>query len=279
MLASAAVSAKLARLAGLGVRVVEAAVGELASGTTGRGRMAEPQDIVAYLDQMLRDGDGGSGDLTGLRLLVTAGPTLEDIDPVRFLGNRSTGKMGYALASRAQARGAAVHLVSGPTHLSDPPGVDVHRVRTALEMQTVTQELFPRVDAAILAAAVSDYRVAATATDKIRGGAEGLTLELVPNPDIAAGLGARKSGQVLVGFAVESDSGVASAQAKLERKGLDLIALNSLSDEGAGFAVDTNVVTLIGADGSREALPKMSKDAVADRVLDRTLTLCRQRGE
>lgn len=277
MLASAPVTGNLARLAELGVRVVEAAEGELASGATGRGRMAEPREIVAYLEEMLDGEAQGRGDLDGLRLLVTAGPTLEDIDPVRFLGNRSTGKMGYALAARARARGATVHLVSGPTHLLDPTGVDVHRVRSALEMQAVAEELFPEVDAAILAAAVSDYRVASTATDKIRGGAESLALELVPNPDIAAGLGARKRGQVLVGFAVESGSGAASAQAKLRRKGLDLIALNSLSDEGAGFAVDTNVVTLIDADGGHEAVPKMAKSEIADRILDRTRALWRQR--
>ncbi|MFH1570896.1 MAG: bifunctional phosphopantothenoylcysteine decarboxylase/phosphopantothenate--cysteine ligase CoaBC [Gemmatimonadota bacterium] len=275
MLASAPVQANLRRLAELGVHIVDAAEGVLASGASGKGRMAEPREILEQVLQVVGPGRAGVGDLAGLRLLVTAGPTIEDIDPVRYLGNRSTGKMGYALARRARRRGALVHLVAGPTSLPDPPGVAVHHVRSALEMQAAAEGLFDEVDAAILAAAVSDYRVASPAADKIRGGAAGLSLELVPNPDIAAGLGARKAGQVLVGFAVETGRGVDEARAKLHRKNLDLIALNSLQDEGAAFAVDTNVVTLIEASGEPRALPRMSKDEVADRLLDRTRDLWR----
>lgn len=282
MLASTPVSANLARIAELGVRLVEPEEGELASGAMGRGRMAEPREIVTQIEAALesggpRPGAEADGDLSGMRLLVTAGPTLEDLDPVRFLGNRSTGKMGYAVAARARSRGARVHLVSGPSELPDPPGVDVRRVRSALDMQAACEALWAQVDAAILAAAVSDYRAECVAPDKIRGGADRLSIDLIPNPDIAAGLGAAKTTQVLVGFAVETDGGVASARGKLERKGLDLIALNSLGDDGAGFAVDTNVVTLISPDGREEALPKMAKREVADRILDRTGALWRQR--
>jgi len=277
MLASAPVSANLARLADRGVQIVAAAEGELASGATGRGRLAEPAEIVDAVAAMLAGFADAAADLAGLRLLLTAGPTLEDLDPVRFIGNRSTGKMGYALAERAAARGARVHLVSGPTHLADPPGVEVERVRSTAQMQAACQALWPQVDAAVLAAAPGDYRAAEVSRDKIRGGNERLTIELVPTPDIAAGLGADKASRVLVGFALETAADVASARGKLERKNCDFIALNSLGDEGAGFAVDTNVVTLIGADGSQEALPRMTKLEVADRILDRAAALWRQR--
>ena len=259
-----------------GVLWVEPEVGELASGAMGRGRLAEPDAIIeAVVGHFAQQGD-----LKGLRLLVTAGPTVEDIDPVRFIANRSTGKMGYALARRARERGARVCLVSGPAALPPPAGVELVQVRSALQMQAAVEERFDEMDGAILAAAVSDYRVPEVALEKIKRGEGSRVLELVENPDIAAGLGQRKDRQVLVGFAVETgetEAGVERAREKLQRKNLDFIALNNLRDEGAGFAVDTNVVTLIDASFQVQELGKMSKLEVADRILDRVVQLGRER--
>lgn len=252
------------RLGALGYTWVEPEAGELASGGWGRGRMAEPEQIAAQVARHFATAQ----DLRGLKLLVSAGPTVEDLDPVRFISNRSTGKMGYAIATRAQQRGAQVWLVSGPTALAPPAGVELRAVRSTLEMQAALEELFDQMDGAILAAAVADYRAAQVAPEKLRRGGGKLVLELVENPDLAAALGKRKRGQVLIGFALESEAGTARAHEKLRRKGCDLIVLNHLHQEGAGFAVDTNVVTLIDDQGHEQALPQMSKTAVADRVLD-----------
>ncbi len=242
---------------------IEPEVGELASGASGVGRMPEPEDIAMRAEALLHPPD-----LSGLRVLVTAGPTLEDIDPVRFIGNRSTGKMGFALAARAHARGARVTLIAGPTHLSTPAGVERIDVRSALDMQRAAEAAFADSDVAVLAAAVADYRVAEIAEHKIKRGGTAPVLALVENPDIAAELGARKKGQTLVLFAMETEQGLERAREKLQRKGGDLIALNNLRDEGAGFAVDTNVLTLIDAQGEVVELPKMSKGDAADRILD-----------
>jgi len=256
-----------------GFTCLEPEEGELASGAVGQGRLPEPTQIAAQVFSYFAD----SRDLEGLRLLVTAGPTIEDIDPVRFISNRSSGKMGYALAQRAQARGAAVWLVSGPTVLPVPAGVEFTGVRSTLEMQAAVEVLFDQVDGAILAAAVADYRAAEIATQKIKRGAEGLKIEFLENPDIAAALGQRKKRQILVGFAMETEEGVARAREKLQRKNCDLMVLNNLGEEGAGFAVDTNIVTLIDASGRAQALAKMSKLDVADRILDRLGELYRER--
>ena len=256
-----------------GYYCLETEEGELASGAVGQGRLPEPPQIVAHVLSYFAD----SRDLEGLRLLVTAGPTIEDIDPVRFISNRSSGKMGYALAQRAQARGAGVWLVSGPTVLPVPVGVEFIAVRSTLEMQAAVEGVFDQVDGAILAAAVADYRAAEIATEKIKRGAEGLKIEFLENPDIAAALGQRKKRQILVGFAMETEEGEARAQEKLERKNCDLIVLNNLGEEGAGFAVDTNIVTLIDASGRVQPLAKMSKLDVADRILDRLGELYRER--
>ena len=196
---------------------------------------------------------------------MTAGPTLEDIDPVRFIGNRSTGKMGFALASGPRSRcGSRAGCRAYP--FADPSGVERIDVRSAAEM--AVEERFAEVDVAILAAAVADYRVAHFSDEKIKRGDGGRTIQLVENPDIAAALGARKEGQTLVLFAMETDGGIESAREKLTRKGGDLIALNNLRDEGAGFAVDTNVLTLIDRSGKEVHLPKMSKSDAADQILD-----------
>ena len=256
-----------------GYYCLEPEEGELASGAVGQGRLPEVPQIAAHVLSYFAD----SRDLEGLRLLVTAGPTIEDIDPVRFISNRSSGKMGYALAQRAQARGAGVWLVSGPTVLPVPVGVEFIAVRSTLEMQAAVEGVFDQVDGAILAAAVADYRAAEIATEKIKRGAEGLKIEFLENPDIAAALGQRKKRQILVGFAMETEEGEARAQEKLERKNCDLIVLNNLGEEGAGFAVDTNIVTLIDASGRVQPLAKMSKLDVADRILDRLGELYRER--
>jgi len=273
MLDHAATQANMRTLRERGCLFIEPEAGELASGAPGRGRLPEPQAIAARIVEIF----DAEGDLEGLKLLVTAGPTVEDIDPVRFIGNRSSGKMGYALAQRARARGARVWLVSGPTHLPEPTGVDVRGVRSALEMQAVVEGLFDEADAAILAAAVADYRVKEAAAEKIKRGRGGRTLELVETPDIAAGLGQRKQGQILVVFAMETEEGVELAKEKLARKRGDLVALNNLGEEGAGFGVDTNVVTLIDAQGQSQKLPRMSKLEVADRILDWVGSRCRER--
>ena len=256
-----------------GVRVLEPEEGELASGAVGKGRMPEPDLITREVVKCLGEAPS-SADLRGLRLLVTAGPTVEDIDPVRFIGNRSSGKMGYAIAQRARDRGAAVCLVSGPTNLTPPADVRLLSVRSTREMQEAIDTQFEKVDGAILAAAVADYRVEEVAEEKIkRGGTR--TIDLVENPDIAAALGRRRKHQILVGFAMETDtdSGLDSAREKLRQKNLDLIALNNVREEGAGFGVDTNIVTIIDADGRVEQLGKMSKLSVADRLLDKVRDL------
>ena len=262
MLASGAVAANLQTLAARGYQLIEPETGPLASGASGRGRMPEPAALAAAVAAHF------SGDLAALKLLVSAGPTVEDIDPVRFISNRSSGKMGYAIAQRAAERGAAVQLVSGPTALVPPAGVALREVRSTLDMQRAVAALFDGVDAAILAAAPADYRVAQIAEHKIKRSGDALAIDLVENPDIAADLGARKQGRTLVIFAMETEKGVQRAREKLARKGGDLVVLNMLRDEGAGFGVDTNRVTFIDTAGGEEVLPLMSKLALADRILD-----------
>jgi phosphopantothenoylcysteine decarboxylase/phosphopantothenate--cysteine ligase len=265
MLKNPMVQANMEKLKDLGYFWVDPEVGELASGAHGQGRLAAPQTIVERAIQCLNQ----QSDLQGMRLLITAGPTVEDIDPVRFISNRSSGKMGYALAERALARGAQVCLITGPTALEPPAAAECIRVRSTLEMQSAVDQVFERVDAAILASAVADYRAAQVAPQKIKRGGNAITLSLVENPDISAALGARKKARVVVAFAMETEQGEQRALAKLRRKQADLIVLNNLTDEGAGFAVDTNIVTMIDPQGKIEKLPKMSKQAVGDRILDR----------
>ena len=262
MLDSGAVAANLQTLAARGYQLIEPETGPLASGASGRGRMPEPAALAAAVAAHF------SGDLAGLKLLVSAGPTVEDIDPVRFISNRSSGKMGYAIAQRAAERGAAVQLVSGPTALVPPAGVALREVRSTLDMQRAVAALFDGVDAAILAAAPADYRVAQIAEHKIKRSGDALSIDLVENPDIAAGLGARKQGRTLVIFAMETEKGVQRAREKLARKGGDLVVLNMLRDEGAGCGGDTNRVTFIDTAGGEEVLPLMSKLTLADRILD-----------
>ncbi len=266
MLASASVQANIDRLQNEGVCWVEPESGYLASRASGKGRMGSPENILDAAIDIL--GDVGGGDLLGRHIVVTAGPTVEDLDPVRFLTNRSSGKMGYAIAHRARARGATVDLITGPTTLVPPSGVRLTPVRSALEMYDAAMVAFDSADAAIMAAAVSDYRASTVSAQKLRrGDGEGLRVELTENPDIAAALGAKKGARVVVAFAMETEDGLARARQKRVRKNADLIVLNNLTEAGAGFATDTNVVTLIDAQ-TETPLPLMSKMAVADRILD-----------
>ena len=248
-------------LRSIGIHIIEPTAGELACGANGVGRMAKVEDIAAAL---LPRSDGR-------RVLVTAGPTYERIDSVRFVGNYSSGKMGFALAQALAGRGCQVELVTGPTALSIHHPL-IHRtdVESAREMYDAATGLFPSCDAAILSAAVADYRPDHTADHKLKKqGDEGLTLHLVQNPDILATLGSMKQPyQTLVGFALETDDELANAQRKLEKKNLDYIVLNSLRDEGAGFGVDTNRVTILARDGSQHTTPTLPKSAIAREIID-----------
>ena len=254
------------RLQSFGNHLIDVAEGELASGLSGAGRLAEPEEILETLSAFF----ARKQDLTGRRLLITAGPTHEDLDPVRFLGNRSTGKMGIALAEAAAARGAEVTLILGPTSLStDAPGVTTVNVRSAREMYAAAVERWPDCSDGILCAAVADYRPDEVAPEKIKKSDGPLRLELVRNPDIAQELGRRKSeGQYLIGFALETENGLENARAKLRRKHLDLIVLNSPRTAGAAFGHDTNQIQLIDRNNvtSFELKPKR---AVADDILNR----------
>lgn len=251
-----------------GCIIIEPAAGELASHLIGRGRMEEPENIF----QRLSDYFAAESPLAGKHLLITAGPTYERIDPVRFIGNFSTGKMGYAIANEAARRGAKVTLVSGPVgHIPTIAGVTVVPVESAQQMLDAAQQAFPSAHLAILAAAVADYRPAQQFDHKIKREHDGIEqIQLVKNPDIAATLGAQKTdNQLLVGFALETDHPMEHAAEKLARKHLDMIVLNSLSDPGAGFGFDTNKVTLIFADGRQPAsFPLKSKAEVAADILN-----------
>lgn len=263
MYAHAATQRNLAQLRRDGVYVIEPEQGELASGLVGKGRMAEPAHIVKEVDAFL-----GSETLAGRRFVVTAGATIEAIDPVRYISNHSTGKMGYAVAAELAARGASVTLVSGRTTLAVPEGVDRVDVVSAEEMYNAAVEAFAEADGAVMCAAVADYTPVTVADEKIKKGDADMSIPLRRTKDIAAELGRVKGGRLLVGFALETDSGAASAREKLERKNLDFIVLNSLRDAGAGFGCDTNVVSLIDAVSCVE-LPLMSKREVAARIVDR----------
>ena len=252
-----------------GVHVVDPGEGYLACGMTGAGRLAATDAIVEKVCSVL----GLRHDFEGRTVLVTAGPTREDIDPVRFLTNRSSGKMGYALAEAALRRGANVTLVSGPTDLPAPEGADWVPVRTAEEMRSAVRERAADADIVIMAAAVSDYRLTAPHAQKVKRGGERLVLDLEPTPDILAELGREKTSRILVGFAAETDRVADNARDKLSRKGADIIVANDVTQQGAGFDTDTNIVTLFLRDGREIPLPKLSKFDVANRILDHALEI------
>ncbi|MGC1128423.1 MAG: bifunctional phosphopantothenoylcysteine decarboxylase/phosphopantothenate--cysteine ligase CoaBC [Candidatus Acidiferrales bacterium] len=268
----AATQANLKTLRERGVHVVEPDEGYLACGMTGSGRLAATETIARRVCELL----GLRHDFAGQTVLVTAGPTCEDIDPVRFLSNRSSGKMGYAVAEAAQRRGARVILVSGPTQRQIPENVDWVPVRSTEEMRRAVLDRAGEADAVVMAAAVADYRPAASQTKKIKRGDGALTLTLEPTPDILTEVGAVKGRRVLVGFAAETDRVAEHARGKLERKGADMIVANDVTQEGAGFDADTNIVTLYRRDSSEVALPKMGKLEVAHRILDQVLEIQKQ---
>ena len=266
----AAVSANVATLRERGVVILEPDAGALASGLSGKGRLPEVDAIVEALERLLTP----ARDLEGERLLVTSGPTREPIDPVRYLSNRSSGKMGHAITTAALRRGAAVTLISGPTALTPPPGATFVPVQTAEEMREAALQHLAAATVVIKAAAVADYRVANPAGQKIKSKKdEGLTLDLVPNPDILRELAARKGRTFLVGFAAETNDLRRNAQAKLAAKGIDLLVANDVSRKGIGFEADDNQVVLLDRWGGEIELPMMSKIAVADAILDRVLAL------
>jgi len=252
-----------------GVHIVDPEEGYLACGMTGAGRLAPTEAIAQKVCAVL----GLRQDLTGQTVLITAGPTREDIDPVRFLTNRSSGKMGYALADAAMRRGARVILVSGPTDLTVPDGADWVPVRTTEEMRSVVCERSSDANVVIMAAAVSDYRPVAPHAEKVKRGETRLVLELEPTPDILAELGRQTGSRVLVGFAAETERMADHARDKLARKRADMIVANDVTQPGAGFDTDTNVVTIFLRDGREIPLPKLSKFEVANRILDHVLEI------
>jgi len=252
-----------------GVKVVNPDEGYLACGMTGAGRLAGQQEILAAVREILH----AQKDLQGETILITAGPTREDLDPVRYITNRSSGKMGYAVAEAAARRGARVILVSGPVNLDTPPGVERLDVRTAEQMHRAVTQKFPDSSVAIFAAAVADYRPAETAGAKIKRNKEALTIRLEPTPDILAEAAQTKGDRLIVGFAAETDHVAENARKKLAAKNADLIVANDVTAEGAGFDHDTNIVTLFSRDGRDLALPRLSKSEVAQRILDEVLRL------
>jgi phosphopantothenoylcysteine decarboxylase / phosphopantothenate---cysteine ligase len=252
-----------------GVKVINPDEGYLACGMTGAGRLAGQPEILAAVREILH----AQKDLQDETILITAGPTREDLDPVRYITNRSSGKMGYAVAEAAARRGARVILVSGPVNLDTPPGVERLDVRTAEQMHRAVTQKFPDSSVAIFAAAVADYRPAETAGAKIKRNKEALTIRLEPTPDILAEAAQSKGDRLIVGFAAETDHVAENARKKLAAKNADLIVANDVTAEGAGFDHDTNIVTLFSRDGRDLALPRLSKSEVAQRILDEVLRL------
>lgn len=276
MFLSPSVQRNIATLSAQGCLVTNPESGELASGQCGVGRMPEPEAILAALEAALHN--SGSSPLHGKSVVVTAGPTREKIDGVRFISNYSSGKMGFAIARAAEKRGALVTLITGPVHLPAPPGVERLDVESALEMNAAAEVFFGKCDLFIGAAAVSDYRPATPIEGKIKKGDENIELTLVKNPDILAGFGRQKSSaQLAVGFALETRTGLDNARKKLAEKNLDLIAFNYFDRKNSGFDVDTNILTLIGRDGVTTELPLLTKDAAAEKLLDAIEQLCLER--
>jgi len=261
----------LAKLKARGFTIIDPGYGYLASGKIGLGRLAETETIIGTVKQVL----GRSGDLAGKRIVVTAGGTQEPIDPVRHIGNRSSGKMGYAMAEAARDRGATVTLIAAPTALPEPAGVEATHVETAVQMKEAVAKAVAQADALIMAAAVADYRPKSTAEAKIKKDAPGLTLELIRTPDILTEV---KGNFLKVGFAAESEDVIANAKRKLEKKQLDLMVANDITAKESGFDVDTNKVTIIDREGKVESLPLLTKREVADRVLDKVVGLLAKKG-
>jgi phosphopantothenoylcysteine decarboxylase/phosphopantothenate--cysteine ligase len=263
MYAHPTVQGNLATLRSRGVSIIEPGEGDLACGYEGKGRLEDPAIIVEELERML-----APRDLEGQRILVTAGPTQEAIDPVRFVSNRSSGKMGFAIARAAVARGAEVRMVAGPSSLPTPRGVERFDTINAADMLSATSRNFPWCTALVMAAAIADFRPANPASNKLKKNSRGLDLKMVSIADELPRLAAKRGSRVMIGFAAETNDLEANARDKLKRKGLDLIVANDVTQQGAGFGGDTNIVTLITPDGVAHSHPKLSKDEVADLILD-----------
>lgn len=274
MYTNTVVNSNLNQLQKRGFCIVQPDSGRLACGDCGVGKLADPIRIVQAIERILTPQD-----LTSLSIAVTAGPTREALDPVRFLSNHSTGKMGYALAARAKARGADVTLISGPVSLAAPADVKLIHVTSALEMQSAVMGLLEKQDIIIKAAAVGDYRPAAQFNHKIKKNTDSqLSIELIKNPDILMEIGQKKRlNQTVCGFSMETRDLIENSRRKLESKNCDLIVANSLTTEGAGFAHDTNIVTLLFRDGSSKSLPLMSKESLSDVILDHLLQIYKKK--
>jgi phosphopantothenoylcysteine decarboxylase/phosphopantothenate--cysteine ligase len=264
-----ATQSNMAVLRARGHEVMEPDAGPLACGTVGAGRLPEPERIADHALRLLTRRQ----DLSGEVVLVTAGPTREPLDPVRFISNRSSGKMGYAVAEAAALRGARVVLVAGPTQLSDPEGVEVIHVQTAVEMHRAVLDHLAEASIIVKSAAVADYHVANVPRQKVKKTAMRLSLELDPTPDILAEVGRRKQDQLLIGFAAETENLVAEARRKMESKNCDMVVANLVSQEGIGFETEENEVTLVLRTGEQLKLPRAPKRQVADQILDHALRL------
>jgi len=262
------------KLRRIGYHFMEPAEGYLACGYEGKGRLPEPEKILEEIRSLLR-----KKDLLGERFLITAGPSREPLDPVRYISNRSSGKMGYALARAAVRRGAGVVLVSGPSAIEPPSAVRLIPVNTAAEMRRAVLEQFPECTAVIMAAAVADYRPVDASSKKLKRGKAPLDIRLEPNPDILRELGRRKNGKLLVGFAAETEELIANATRKLHEKNLDLIVANDVTQAGGGFDGDTNIATIVDRSGASDSLSLMTKDELADRIYDHLLALKDKRSD
>ena len=262
------------KLRRIGYHFMEPAEGYLACGYEGKGRLPEPEKILEEIRSLLR-----KKDLLGERFLITAGPSREPLDPVRYISNRSSGKMGYALARAAVRRGAGVVLVSGPSAIEPPSAVRLIPVNTAAEMRRAVLEQFPECTAVIMAAAVADYRPVDASSKKLKRGKAPLDIRLEPNPDILRELGRRKNGKLLVGFAAETEELIANATRKLHEKNLDLIVANDVTQAGGGFDGDTNIATIVDRSGASDFLSLMTKDELADRIYDHLLALKDKRSD
>lgn len=268
-----AVQENIAKLKARGYGFVQPEVGDLACHTHGVGRLAEPADILEAVVTHF----GSAADLDGMKVLVTAGPTVEYIDAVRYISNPSSGRMGYALAKKAMLRGAEVTLISGPVNLEPPEGVKLVKVTSGNDMLEAVSIEFAGCDMLLMAAAVSDYTPSETAEHKLKKSSEPLELKLQPQTDILMELSKLKDKQVTVGFAMETENELENAKSKLERKKLDLIVANNVAEEGAGFAVETNKVTIIDKNGNIEKPPLMSKEKLADIIIDQALKFHKQK--
>jgi len=273
MLANPIVQKNINKLKKIGYVVMESAEGELACKTNGKGRLPDVAEIVEEIETLLT-----SKDFKGKKILITAGPTEEPLDPVRFITNLSSGKMGYALAIAAHRRGAEVTLISGPTNLPLPSAEKIIKVRTAKEMHKAVMDNYKKVSIIIKAAAVADYCPKESATEKIKKDKKTLSLELKNNPDIIAEVGKNKGDRILVGFAMETQNLLTNAREKLKNKNMDLIVANNLREEGAGFRTDTNIITIIDCMGKAESFEKMTKIEAAGAILNCVLKIINKKG-